>query len=41
MDFIGEDGIKRILHARVLKEIPLVCETPVDDHGTTGAASQR
>jgi deoxyribonuclease-4 len=31
MGFIGEDGFRRILHHEILKKLPLVCETPVDD----------
>jgi deoxyribonuclease-4 len=32
MGFIGEDGFRRILHHTVFASIPLVCETPVDEH---------
>jgi deoxyribonuclease-4 len=31
MGFIGEDGFRRLLHHPVLSELPLICETPVDD----------
>ena len=31
MGFIGEDGFRRILHHPSFKDLPLVCETPVDD----------
>ena len=31
MGFIGEDGFRRILHHPAFKDLPLVCETPVDD----------
>jgi len=31
LGFIGEDGFRRILHHKVFADLPLVCETPVDD----------
>jgi deoxyribonuclease-4 len=31
MGFIGEDGMRRILHHRALRPLPFICETPVDD----------
>jgi deoxyribonuclease-4 len=31
MGFIGEDGFRRLLHHPAFKDLPLVCETPVDD----------
>jgi deoxyribonuclease-4 len=31
LGFIGEDGFRRILHHPAFKDLPLVCETPVDD----------
>ncbi|MFA4850265.1 MAG: deoxyribonuclease IV [Methanoregula sp.] len=31
MGFIGEDGFRRILQHPAFKDLPLVCETPVDD----------
>ena len=31
MGFIGEDGFRRILHQPVFANVPLICETPVDD----------
>jgi deoxyribonuclease-4 len=31
MGFIGENGFRRILHHPAFKDLPLVCETPVDD----------
>jgi len=31
MGFIGEDGFRRILHHPSLKNLPFVCETPVDE----------
>ena len=31
MGFIGEDGFRRILHHKVFSQLPLICETPVDD----------
>jgi deoxyribonuclease-4 len=31
MGFIGEDGFRCILHHPVFKDLPLVCETPVDE----------
>lgn len=31
MGFIGEDGMRSILHHRALKPLPFICETPVDD----------
>jgi deoxyribonuclease-4 len=31
MGFIGEDGFRRILHHPAIKDLPLVCETPVDN----------
>ena len=31
MGVIGEDGFRRILHHKAFKDLPLVCETPVDD----------
>jgi deoxyribonuclease IV len=31
MGFIGEKGFRRILHHPAFKDLPLVCETPVDD----------
>ncbi len=31
MGFIGEDGFRRLLHHPFLSELPLICETPVDD----------
>jgi deoxyribonuclease IV len=31
MGFIGEDGFRRILHNPVIAQLPLVCETPVDE----------
>ncbi len=31
MGFIGEDGFRHILHNRVFRTLPLVCETPDDD----------
>ena len=31
MGFIGQDGFRRILHHPAFKDLPLVCETPVDD----------
>ncbi len=31
MGFIGEDGFRRILHNPALKNLPFVCETPVDE----------
>ena len=30
MGFIGEDGMRRILHHKALKSLPFICETPVD-----------
>jgi len=31
MGFIGEDGMRGILHHKNLRELPFICETPVDD----------
>ena len=31
MGFIGEDGMRGILHHHALKTLPFICETPVDD----------
>jgi len=31
MGFIGEDGMRGILHHKALRLLPFVCETPVDD----------
>jgi len=31
MGFIGKDGFQRILHNRVFSNLPLICETPVDE----------
>jgi len=31
MGFIGEDGFRRILHHPVFADLPLICETPVDE----------
>ena len=31
MGFIGEDGMRGILHHKALRQIPFICETPVDD----------
>jgi deoxyribonuclease-4 len=31
MGFIGEDGFRRILHHPVFRDLPLICETPVDE----------
>jgi deoxyribonuclease-4 len=30
MGFIGEEGFLRILHYPVFRDLPLICETPVD-----------
>jgi deoxyribonuclease-4 len=32
MGFIGEDGMRGILHHKELRSLPFICETPVDDH---------
>jgi len=31
MGFIGEEGMRRILHHKTFASLPLVCETPVDE----------
>ncbi len=31
MGFIGEDGFRRILHHPVFRNVPLICETPIDE----------
>jgi len=31
MGFIGEEGMRRVLHHRSLRDLPFICETPVDD----------
>jgi deoxyribonuclease-4 len=31
MGFIGEEGFRRILHHKAFRQLPLICETPVDD----------
>ena len=31
MGFIGEEGFRRILHHPVFSDLPLICETPVDE----------
>jgi deoxyribonuclease-4 len=31
MGYIGEDGFRRILRHPVFKDLPFVCETPVDE----------
>jgi len=31
MGFIGEDGFRRILHHKAFRQLPMVCETPVDE----------
>ncbi len=31
MGFIGEDGFRRILHHPAFRDLPLICETPIDD----------
>ena len=31
MGSIGEEGFRTILHHPVLRKLPLICETPVDD----------
>jgi len=28
---IGEDGFRRIIHHHVFRDLPLICETPVDE----------
>lgn len=31
MGFIGEEGFRRILHHKVFLDLPLICETPIDE----------
>jgi deoxyribonuclease-4 len=31
MGFIGEEGMRRILHHKTFASLPLICETPVDE----------
>ena len=31
MGFIGEEGFRRILHHKAIAQLPLICETPVDE----------